>query len=77
MALLLLRNLNDPSSVAAAANSFNQLDLVSATSIHGGTWRMAYQPESIWVAATVLGFFSRKKDSAIVDFDSPLQSIDK
>ena len=77
MALLLLRNLNDPTSVAAPANSANQLDLVSATSIHGGTWRMAYQPESIWVAATVLGFFSGKKNSAIVDFDSPLQSRDK
>jgi hypothetical protein len=77
MALLLLRNLNDPSSVAATANSANQLNLVSATSIHGGTWRMAYQPESIWVAATVLGFFSSKKASAIIDFDSALQSRDK
>lgn len=74
MALLLLRNLNDPSAVAAPANSSNQVALVSSTAVHAGTWRTAYQPDSIWVVATVLGFFSRKKDSAIIDFDYPIES---
>lgn len=70
LALLLLRNLNDPASPAAPQNSVNQVALVSATAIHGGVWRMAYRPESIWVVATVLGFFSRRKPNAIVEVDS-------
>jgi len=70
LALLLLRNLNDPASPAATNNSGNQVALVSATAIHGGTWRMAYRPDSIWVVATLLGVFSRRKKNAIVDVDS-------
>ena len=70
LALLLLRNLNDPASPAATNNSGNQVALVSATAIHGGTWRMAYRPDSIWVVATVLGVFSRQKKNAIVEVDS-------
>lgn len=70
MALLLLRNLNDPASVAAPANSSNQVGLVGATAIHGGVWRMAYRPESIWIAATVLGFFRRSNKNAIVRVES-------
>jgi len=69
LALLLLRNLNDPASPAAVKNNSNQVALVSATAIHGGVWRMAYRPESIWVVATVLGFFSRRKPNAIVEVD--------
>jgi hypothetical protein len=72
LALLLLRNLNDPASPAATNNSGNQVALVSATAIHGGTWRMAYRPDSIWVVATVLGVFSRQKKNAIVEVDSAL-----
>ena len=63
MALLLLRNLNDPAAPGAAANSSNQTALVSATSIHGGVWCLGYQPESIWVPATILGFLSSGKKS--------------
>lgn len=70
LALLLLRNLNDPASPAATNNSGDQVALVSATAIHGGTWRMAYRPDSIWVVATVLGVFSRQKKNAIVEVDS-------
>jgi hypothetical protein len=70
LALLLLRNLNDPASPAATNNSGDQVALVSATAIHGGTWRMAYRPDSIWVVATLLGVFSRQKKNAIVDVDS-------
>lgn len=70
MALLLLRNLNDSDSPAAAANSGNQVRLVSATSVHGATWRLAYRSESIWVVATVLGFFSRRDKKAIVEIDA-------
>ncbi len=69
LALLLLRNLNDPASPAAVTNN-NQVALVSATAIHGGVWRMAYRPESIWVVATILGIFSRRKKNAIVEVDS-------
>jgi hypothetical protein len=68
--LLLLRNLNDPASPAATNNIGNQVALVSATAIHGGTWRMAYRPDSIWVVATLLGVFSRQKKNAIVDIGS-------
>lgn len=70
LALLLLRNLNDPASPASVLSNGNQVALVSATAIHGGAWRMAYRPESIWVAATVLGFFSLLKKNAIVEVDS-------
>ena len=70
MALLLLRNLNDSTSPAAPANSGNQVRLVSATSVHGATWRLAYRSESIWVVATVLGFFSRRDKNAIVEIES-------
>lgn len=73
MALLLLRNLNDPKSVAAPDNSGDQVKLVGATSLHGGTWRLAYQSDSIWVVATVLGFFSRRDKNAIIEVDSPAQ----
>jgi hypothetical protein len=70
MTLLLLRNLNDSNSPAEPANSGNQVRLVSATSVHGATWRLAYSSESIWVVATVLGFFSRRDKNAIVEIDS-------
>lgn len=70
MSLLLLRNLNDSDSPAAPANSANQVRLVSATSVHGGTWHLAYNPDSIWVVATVLGFFSRRKKNAVVEINS-------
>jgi hypothetical protein len=63
MALLLLRNLNDSNSPAAPANSANQIALVSATAIHGGTWRLAYRPEAIWVPATLLGLLCCRSDS--------------
>jgi hypothetical protein len=77
MALLLLRNLNDSNSPAAPANSGNQVRLVSATSVHGATWRLAYSSESIWVVATVLGFFSRRDKNAIVEIDSPSNRLAK
>ena len=77
MALLLLRNLNDSNSPAAPANSGNQVRLVSATSVHGATWRLAYSSESIWVVATVLGFFSRRDKNAIVEIESQSNRIAK
>lgn len=58
MALLLLRNLHDPATRARAADP---VAMVSDSAIHGGTWRLAYQPDSIWVAATILGWLSRKR----------------
>lgn len=63
MALLLLRNLNDSNSPADSGKSANQIELVSATAIHGGTWRLAYWPDSIWIPATVLGLVSGRSDS--------------
>jgi hypothetical protein len=55
MALLLLRNLNDPAAPGASDNSSNGGALVSATAIHAGTWRLSYTPDSIWVPATIIG----------------------
>jgi len=64
MALILLRNLHDPKSPAAPQNSAKSpLAMVSATAIHGGVWRLGYHPESIWVQATVLGWFATKAKS--------------
>lgn len=61
MALILLRNLHDQSSPAAAQNSLKQpVAMVSATAIHGGTWRLGYRPDTIWVAATLFGWLRRK-----------------
>jgi hypothetical protein len=61
MALILIRNLHDPKSPAAPQNSAKSpLAMVSATAIHGGVWRLGYHPESIWVPATVLGWFAKK-----------------
>ncbi len=61
MALILLRNLHDPKSPAAPQNNAKSpLAMVSATAIHGGVWRLGYHPESIWVPATVLGWFAKK-----------------
>ena len=61
LALILLRNLHDPKSPAAPQNSAKSpLAMVSATGIHGGVWRLGYHPESIWVPATVLGWFAKK-----------------
>jgi hypothetical protein len=57
MALLLLSKLHD---TATSARHTDAVALVSATAIHGGTWRLAYRPDSIWVPATVYGWFSRK-----------------
>lgn len=55
MALLLLRNLT-----AASARQTDAVALVSANAIHGGTWRLAYKPDTIWVPATFYGWLSRK-----------------
>jgi hypothetical protein len=61
MALILLRNLHDPASPAAPQNSAKSpVAMVSATAIHGGIWRLGYHPDSIWVAATLLGWLRRK-----------------
>ena len=61
MALILLRNLHDPESPASPQNSAKSpLAMVSATAIHGGVWRLGYHPETIWVPATVLGWFAKE-----------------
>ncbi len=65
LALLLLRNLNDPAAPGAAANSSDQTALVSATSIHAGVWRLPYRPESIWVPATFIGMLSVRAQSSL------------
>jgi len=65
LALLLLRNLNDPAAPGAAANSSDQTALVSATSIHAGVWRLPYRPESIWVPATFIGILSVRAQSSL------------
>lgn len=51
MAALLLRNLHDPRAAGIADSP--------RTAVHGGTWRMAYFPDSVWIAATLLGFLRR------------------
>jgi hypothetical protein len=61
MALILLRNLHDPASPAAPQNiAASPVAMVSATAIHGGTWRLGYRPDTIWIAATLFGWLRRK-----------------
>ena len=51
-AAALVRDVLDPNAYSNK-NTTTQLQCFSA--IHGGLWRIAYRPKSVWVAATLLG----------------------
>jgi hypothetical protein len=51
-AAALVRDVLDP-------NAYQDLDTTTQlqcfSAIHGGLWRIAYRPRSVWIAATLLG----------------------
>ncbi|MFM7013621.1 MAG: hypothetical protein ACKOXT_01345 [Actinomycetota bacterium] len=51
VALVLVRDLHDPKKEFCADTTSLHTD----SAIHGGLWRMAYKPKSVWIAATILG----------------------
>lgn len=51
-AAALVRDVLDAS---AYSNKDTTTELQSFSAIHGGLWRLAYNPKSIWIAATLLG----------------------
>jgi hypothetical protein len=51
-AAVLARDLNDPASFS---NRETTTELHTYSAVHGGLWGLAYQPRSIWIAATLLG----------------------
>ena len=48
----LVRDVLDPT---AYSNKDTTTELQCFSAIHGGLWRIAYRPRSVWVAATLLG----------------------
>jgi hypothetical protein len=51
-AAALVRDVMDPN---AYANKDTTTELQGFSAIHGGLWRIAYRPKSVWIAATLLG----------------------
>jgi hypothetical protein len=51
-AAALVRDVLDPS---AYPNKDTTTELQCFSAIHGGLWRIAYRPRSVWIAATLLG----------------------
>ena len=51
-AAALVRDVLDPTSYP---NKDTTTDLQCFSAIHGGLWRIAYRPRSVWIAATLLG----------------------
>ena len=51
-AAALVRDVLDPT---AYSNKDTTTELQCFSAIHGGLWRIAYRPRSIWIAATLLG----------------------
>jgi len=52
-AAALVRDVMDPK---AYSNKETTTELQCFSAIHGGLWRIAYRPKSVWIAATLLGF---------------------
>lgn len=52
MAAVLIRDLFDPTSLKAQDTT---VALQSDCAIHGGLWRIPYQPKTVWIAATAMG----------------------
>lgn len=44
-----------PAGASASATSASSTDLLAAA-IHGGVWRVPYDPQTVWVPATLLGW---------------------
>ncbi len=57
MAALMVRNLHDPQAPARQAQSTGRLEAkaLAETAIHAGIFTSAYQVDSLWVAASLLG----------------------
>ena len=51
-AAVLVRDVLDPN---AYSNRETTTELQCFSAIHGGLWRIAYRPRSVWIAATLLG----------------------
>ena len=51
-AAALVRDVLDPS---AYSNKDTTTELQCFSAIHGGLWRIAYRPRSVWIAATLIG----------------------
>jgi hypothetical protein len=51
-AAALVRDVMDPK---AYSNKETTTELQCFSAIHGGLWRIAYRPKSVWIAATLLG----------------------
>ena len=51
-AAALVRDVLDPN---AYSNKDTTTELQGFSAIHGGLWRIAYRPKSVWIAATLLG----------------------
>ena len=51
-AAALVRDVLDPT---AYANKDTTTELQCFSAIHGGLWRIAYRPRSVWIAATLIG----------------------
>jgi hypothetical protein len=51
-AAALVRDVMDPN---AYANKDTTTELQGFSAIHGGLWRIAYRPKSVWIAATLIG----------------------
>jgi hypothetical protein len=53
MAAILLRDLHDPKALHDKSTTYLPHTFAA---IHGGLWRLAYRPSSVWLAATIIGF---------------------
>ena len=51
-AAALVRDVLDPN---AYQNKDTTTELQCFSAIHGGLWRIAYRPRSVWIAATLIG----------------------
>jgi hypothetical protein len=51
-AAALVRDVLDPN---AYSNKDTTTELQCFSAIHGGLWRIAYRPRSVWIAATLIG----------------------
>ena len=51
-AAALVRDVMDPN---AYSNKDTTIELQCFSAIHGGLWRIAYRPKSVWIAATLMG----------------------
>jgi hypothetical protein len=60
MAALLVHDVSNPEAAARASTSLDHpLDLFVQGAIHGGIWRLPYQPRSILPIGLIGGYFKR------------------